>query len=85
MTNVKNIKIYSTKTCSYCHAEKQFLKQHNIAFEDVMVDEDPKAAEEMIELSGQMGVPFTVITKYDGSQDKILGFNQPRLAASLGL
>ena len=48
-------------------------------------DEDEAAAHEMIELSGQMGVPFTVITKDDDSEEHILGFDQPRLNAVLGL
>lgn len=78
------IKIYSTATCVYCRAEKEFLKAHNIEFEEVRVDTDEKAAQEFIELSGQMGVPFTVITDGD-KEEHILGFDQPRLAAALHL
>lgn len=85
MAKVQDIKIYSTATCVYCKAEKDFLTEHNVAFQDVRVDADEKAAQEMIEKSGQMGVPFTVITKDDGSEEHILGFDQPRLAAVLGL
>ncbi len=85
MSKVKNIKIYSTRTCAYCHAEKEYLKQHNVAFEDIRVDENEQAAQEMVAMSGQMAVPFTVITKEDGSVERILGFDQPRIAASLGL
>jgi hypothetical protein len=39
----------------------------------------------MIDLSGQMGVPFTVIQKDDDTEEHILGFDQPRLVAALGL
>ena len=85
MSTNKKIKIYSTGTCAYCHAEKQFLKNHDIAFEDIRVDTDEAAADEMIKLSGQMGVPFTVISGGDGPDEHILGFDQPRLTAALGL
>ncbi len=78
------VKMYTTATCAYCHAEKEFLKQHDIAFEEVAVDVDADAAREMIKLSGQMGVPFTVI-KTDDDEERIVGFDQPRIAAALGL
>ncbi len=85
MSSVANIKIYTTAVCAYCHAEKEFLKQHNVPFQEVRVDTSQEAAEEFIALSGQMGVPFTVIKKQDDSEEHILGFDQPRLAAMLGL
>jgi glutaredoxin-like YruB-family protein len=49
--------VYSTPTCAWCHAVKDFLKENNVAFEDVDVSVDQKAAEEMAKKSGQMGVP----------------------------
>lgn len=81
----KNVKIYSTATCAYCHAEKEFLKDNDVAFEDIRVDEDQAAAEEMIKISGQMGVPFTVVTEEGQEPEYILGFDQPRLTKALGL
>jgi len=80
-----NIKIYSTTWCAFCKAEKKFLTEKGVKFEDVNVEEDEQAAHEMVHLSGQMGVPFTVITKDDGSRVGILGFDQPRLVQELGL
>ena len=59
---------------------KGFLKAHNIPFREVNVGEDEKAAEEMIEKSGQMGVPVIDI---DGKI--ILGFNQTELDKALGI
>lgn len=85
MSKVKNITIYSTHTCVYCNAEKQFLKQHDIPYTEIFVDEDEQQAQKMIQLSGQMGVPFTVITKEDDKEEHILGFDQSRLSAALGL
>ena len=80
-----NVKIYSTTWCAFCKAEKKFLTEKGVKFDDVNVEEDEQAAHEMVHLSGQMGVPFTVITKDDGSRVGILGFDQPRLTQELGL
>ena len=85
MSKVKNVTVYSTHTCVYCNAEKQFLKQHEIPFTEVFVDEDQEQAQKMIQLSGQMGVPFTVIKTADDKEEHILGFDQPKLASALGL
>ncbi|HVE81064.1 MAG TPA: glutaredoxin family protein [Candidatus Dormibacteraeota bacterium] len=79
------VKIYTTATCKFCGAEKEFLAEHNIAFEEVAVDTDQKAAEEMVKASGQLAVPFTVIQKNDGSEEHILGFDQQRLSQALGI
>lgn len=73
------IQIYKTSTCPYCKLEAEYLQSKEIPFEEIYVDKDPKAVEEMIAESGQMGVPFTVITKDDGSKIKILGFDKKRL------
>ena len=79
------VKIYSTSWCAFCRAEKKYLDTQGVAYEDVNVETDAKAAEEMMKLSGQMGVPFTVITHDDNTKVGIIGFNQPRLAQELGL
>lgn len=79
------IKIYSTPWCGFCKAEKRWLDEKGIKYQDVNVEADPAQAREMVELSGQMGVPFTVITHADGHQVGILGFNQPQLTHELGL
>ena len=73
-----NIKIYSTPTCPYCVSAKQYFKSKNIAFEDIDVSNDETKAQEMVEISGQMGVP---VIKID---DKILiGFNQDEIEKAL--
>jgi glutaredoxin 3 len=51
------VKVYSTPSCPFCTMAKDFLKENKIAFEDIDVSENNKAAREMIEKSGQMGVP----------------------------
>lgn len=77
------ITIYSTKTCGYCHALKSWLQDKKIDFTDYSVDINPIAARSMVNLSGQMGVPFSVIEKDDGSTVKILGFDRQRFIAEL--
>lgn len=80
-----NVKIYTTTTCPYCKAEKEYLDSKGVKYENVFVDQDPKAGEEMVKVSGQMGVPFTVITGGDGKQEYILGYDKAKLDASLNL
>lgn len=80
------VKMYTTQTCVFCKAEKKFLEDNKIDFEEVSVDEDPKAQQEMYVLSGgQLGVPFTVITREDGKLVGILGFDQAQLKSELGI
>ena len=77
------IKIYKTTTCPYCKMEAEYLNSKGVKFEEIYVDKDPKAVEEMMAESGQMGVPFTVITKDDGSRVTILGFDKQKLDIAL--
>lgn len=77
--------MFKTTTCPYCKMEGEYLKSKGINFEEIYVDQDPKAAEEMVKISNQMGVPFTVIDKDDGSRETILGFDRARIDAALGI
>ena len=76
----KQVKVYSTSTCSYCVRAKQFLKENNIAFEDIDVASNEVAGEEMIRISGQMGVPVLDI---EGTF--IVGFDRERIKEALGI
>jgi len=76
----KSIKVYSTSTCPYCIRAKEFLKASNIAFENIDVGVDQEAAKEMMDKSGQMGVPVIDI---DGQI--IVGFDKPAVSKALGL
>ncbi len=51
------VKLYSTPSCPYCRMAKDFLEGEGVAFTVVDVSEDERAAQEMVERSGQMGVP----------------------------
>lgn len=79
------IKIYTTTTCPYCKSEKEYLDSKGMKYENVFVDQDPHAAEEMINKSGQMGVPFATITKEDGTEVHVLGFDRAKLDQALGI
>ena len=72
------VKVYSTSTCPWCHKAKEFLKAKGIKFEDINVGVNQKAANEMVEKSGQMGVPVIDI---DGKI--IVGFDKEELEKSL--
>lgn len=79
------ISIYSTTTCGYCKMLKSYLQSKNIDYEVKMADEDPNLARELYEKSGQLGVPFTIIETDDGKEEKILGFDRPRIDEVLKL
>lgn len=76
----KNVLIYSTSTCPFCIRVKQFLTENNISFKNIDVSDDHQAAEEMIQKSGQMGVPVLDI---DGKI--IVGFDKESIKQALGL
>ena len=76
----KNVVIYSTSTCPYCIRAKQFLSDNNIAFTNYDVSSDQAKADEMVQKSGQMGVPVLDI---DG--EIIVGFDKDRIKQALGI
>jgi len=82
---MKNVTIYTTPTCGFCAMTKRYFKEHSIAYTEKDVSQDVAAAQEMIERSGQMGVPVTIIADEAGEETRIVGFDRPRLAAALGL
>jgi len=77
---MKNVTIYSTPSCHFCHAAKEFFKENNIAYTEHDVAADMEQRKEMIDKSGQMGVPVIQI-----DNDLIVGFNKPKVAELLGL
>ena len=74
------VTIYSTPTCSWCQAAKEHLRSHNVSFDDVDVSADMERAREMVEKSGQYGVPVLDI---DG--EIVIGFDRTRINALLGI
>ena len=81
MTNkTPAVTIYSTPSCHYCHMAKDYFTANNIAFTNYDVAGDPEKRKEMVEKSGQMGVPVIVI-----GDDLVIGFNKPKISQLLGL
>ncbi len=76
----KTIVIYSTPTCHFCHMAKEFFKDHNVEFTDYDVATDIEKRKEMVERSGQMGVPVIFI-----GDEMIVGFDQQRIISLLGI
>lgn len=75
-----SVKVYSTKTCPHCVRAKEYLEDKNIEFEEIDVSEDQEKAREMVDLTGQMGVPVLVI---DG--EVIVGFDRAKIQKALGI
>ncbi len=82
---MSKVVMYTTRTCPFCKMQKDYLNSKNVPFEEILVDENPEEAQKMIEISGQMGVPFTVIDKNDNSRMTILGFDRARIDEALNL
>lgn len=74
------VKIYSTPTCPWCKKAKAYLDEKGIAFEGVDVSSDANAQKEMIDKSGQMGVPVLDI---DGKI--VIGFDKEKIDEILNL
>jgi len=74
------VKIYTTPTCVYCKMAKDFMREKGVEFEEVDVMQSEKAREELIEKSGQLGVP---VIEADGKI--MVGFNREKLAELLGV
>lgn len=74
-----DVTVYSAPWCPWCQKVKKFLKEKNIEFVEKTV-EDEKNAHESMEVSGQTGIPVTVV---DGKF--VLGFDVPKLKTLLKL
>lgn len=74
------IKIYTTSSCPYCVMAKDYLKSKNIAYEEANVSNDPVARQEMIDKSGQMGVPVL-----DINGNIIIGFDKTGIEKAMNL
>ncbi len=74
------VKVYTTKSCPFCVTLKDFLQNNNIEFESFDVSEDLEARKEMIEKSGQMGVPVM-----DINGQVVVGFDKRKIVELLGI
>ena len=65
MAKAINIKVYSTSACPWCIKAKEFLKAHNLKYEDLNISNDENARSEMFKKSGQFGVPVIDVNRWD--------------------
>lgn len=73
------VTVYSLPTCPYCKQAKAYLKEKKIEFEDIDVSANQEKAQEMMDKSGQMGVPV-----FDIGGKIIAGFDRGKLDKALG-
>ncbi len=73
------VTVYGTPTCPYCTRAKEYFQQKGTEIEYVDVSLDKEKIEEMVEKSGQMGVPVIDI---DGTI--IVGFDKDKIDEKLG-
>lgn len=71
---MKNVTIYTTPTCHFCHMAKEYFKENNIPYTEHDVIADEVKRQEMYEKTGQMGVPVIVI-----GGEVVVGFDRPRI------
>ncbi|MBX4210643.1 glutathione S-transferase N-terminal domain-containing protein [Candidatus Parcubacteria bacterium] len=77
---IEKVEIYSTPSCVYCNMAKEYFKENNVKYNEYNVLSDMTKRREMMEKSGQMGVPVITIGK-----DVIVGFDQEAIANALGV
>ena len=77
---MKNVIIYTTPTCMYCKAAKEFFKEKGIEYKEFDVATDAEKRQEMIKRSGQMSVPVIFV-----DDEMIVGFNKEKLSELLGI
>ena len=75
-----NVTMYTTPSCVYCKIAKEFFKENNIKYTELNVAEDNEAREEMVEKSGQLGVPVIMV----GDQ-VIVGFDEDKISEALSI
>lgn len=74
------VKVYSTPACPYCKMVKNYLTSKGVVFENIDVSQDQAAGEEMVKISGQMGVPVIV-----AGGEVIVGFDKAAINKALNL
>ena len=79
---MKKITVFSTTTCAYCPMVKEWLSNKGFDYEEVILDKDPSRQQEVLEKSGSLSVPVTIVEKDDGMEQVVIGYNPGQLAAA---
>ena len=77
---MKKVTIYSTPTCHFCNMAKDYFKENNVQYETFDVSTDADKRKEMMDKSGQLGVPVILV-----DDQVVVGFNRPKLAQLLDI
>ena len=80
MAATKDVTIYSTPTCHFCHAAKDFFTENGVKYTEYNVASDLVKRKEMIEKSGQMGVPVIYV-----GDSLVVGFDEEKLRGLLAI
>jgi len=75
---MKNVTIYTTPACPFCVQAKRFMQERDLSYTEHNVKEDLEKRHEMVEVSGQMGVPVIVV-----GEQVLIGFNPEKLGKAL--
>lgn len=79
----KKITIFTTSRCAYCPMVKKFLAAKGLSYDEVNLEEHPERQAEVLQISGALTVPVTVVTKQDDSQAVVIGYNLSKLAPAI--
>ncbi|MFO7864445.1 MAG: glutaredoxin domain-containing protein [Salinivirgaceae bacterium] len=75
-----SVVMYTTPTCSFCNSLKAYLNENQVHFSEIDVSKDHAAANEMVQRSGQQGVPQTVI-----NNQVVIGFDRAKINQLLNI
>ncbi len=76
----KPVSIYTTPSCHFCHMSKEFFQEHGVTYSEFDVAADQDKRQEMVEKSGQMGVPVIFV-----GDEMVIGFDKRRLSELLSI
>ncbi|MEF8880200.1 MAG: glutaredoxin domain-containing protein [Candidatus Nanohaloarchaea archaeon] len=77
------IEVYTTPTCPYCTKLKNWLKDEDIDFEEFNLSHNREKAQELVQKTGQRGVPQTLIKKNDGEEKAVIGYQPDKIKAEI--
>lgn len=79
-TNTKKIEIFSTPTCHFCSLAKEWFKEKGLTYTEYNVAADIDKRKEMVEMTGQLGVPVIRI-----GEEVLIGYNPSKMSEILSV
>lgn len=78
MDNAATVTVYSAPWCAFCHMAKHYLDSLGVKYTDVDVEKDHDAARQLVEKTGQAGIPVLEV-----GEETIIGFDKQKLDEAL--